>query len=189
MWPGNLIANLTNPKLAGLERYGDTQLYVSRGAGAWAHPSAWAPLEHHRGRTRLETGLTGRRLRVLIRQVSPPRPVRTAETHSSETAVHRLEENKRLRKAEAEWQVEFEALHRAAACCRAPTVVRTRRWNVKSDHRSNGAAPMALRRALRTGRRARQSLRLRRSPEQPPPRHPDRRVQGCCLSDRGRSRG
>ncbi|MFI1939928.1 metallophosphoesterase [Streptomyces purpureus] len=38
MWPGNLIADLANPTLAGLERYGDTQLYVSRGAGAWGPP-------------------------------------------------------------------------------------------------------------------------------------------------------
>ena len=33
-----LIADLANPTLAGLERYGDTQLYVSRGAGAWGPP-------------------------------------------------------------------------------------------------------------------------------------------------------
>ncbi|WP_109006114.1 metallophosphoesterase [Streptomyces rishiriensis] len=38
LWPGTLIADLTNPTLAGLERYGDTQLYVSRGAGAWGPP-------------------------------------------------------------------------------------------------------------------------------------------------------
>ncbi|WP_447037855.1 metallophosphoesterase [Streptomyces sp. DSM 118878] len=38
LWPGNLIADLANPTLAGLERYGDTQLYVSRGAGAWGPP-------------------------------------------------------------------------------------------------------------------------------------------------------
>ncbi|MER8234117.1 metallophosphoesterase [Streptomyces sp. NPDC094049] len=38
LWPGNLIAELANPTLAGLERYGDTQLYVSRGAGAWGPP-------------------------------------------------------------------------------------------------------------------------------------------------------
>ncbi|TVL90156.1 metallophosphoesterase [Streptomyces sp. SAJ15] len=38
MWPGNLVAALANPTLAGLERYGDTQLYVSRGAGAWGPP-------------------------------------------------------------------------------------------------------------------------------------------------------
>lgn len=38
LWPGNFIADLTNPTLAGLERYGDTQLYVTRGAGAWGPP-------------------------------------------------------------------------------------------------------------------------------------------------------
>ncbi|MGC5343403.1 metallophosphoesterase [Streptomyces sp. DT171] len=38
LWPGNLIAELANPTVAGLERYGDTQLYVSRGAGAWGPP-------------------------------------------------------------------------------------------------------------------------------------------------------
>ncbi|WP_338677143.1 metallophosphoesterase [Streptomyces sp. SCSIO 30461] len=38
LWPGNLIADAANPTLAGLERYGDTQLYVSRGAGAWGPP-------------------------------------------------------------------------------------------------------------------------------------------------------
>ncbi|OEJ94720.1 metallophosphoesterase [Streptomyces thermolilacinus] len=38
MWPGNLLAELANPTVAGLERYGDTQLYVSRGAGAWGPP-------------------------------------------------------------------------------------------------------------------------------------------------------
>lgn len=38
LWPGNYIADLANPTLAGLERYGDTQLYVSRGAGAWGPP-------------------------------------------------------------------------------------------------------------------------------------------------------
>ncbi|MEW1718121.1 metallophosphoesterase [Streptomyces sp. NPDC093109] len=38
LWPGNLIAEPANPTLAGLERYGDTQLYVSRGAGAWGPP-------------------------------------------------------------------------------------------------------------------------------------------------------
>lgn len=39
LWPGNFIANAANPTLAGLERYGDTQLYVSRGAGAWGPPT------------------------------------------------------------------------------------------------------------------------------------------------------
>ncbi|MFP8886044.1 metallophosphoesterase [Streptomyces mangrovi] len=38
MWPGNYLAGLANPTLAGLERYGDTQLYVTRGAGAWGPP-------------------------------------------------------------------------------------------------------------------------------------------------------
>lgn len=38
LWPGNFVADLANPTLAGLERYGDTQLYVSRGAGAWGPP-------------------------------------------------------------------------------------------------------------------------------------------------------
>ncbi|MFJ9148041.1 metallophosphoesterase [Streptomyces sp. NPDC102270] len=39
LWPGNLVAELANPTVAGLERYGDTQLYVSRGAGAWGPPT------------------------------------------------------------------------------------------------------------------------------------------------------
>ncbi|CAL9510147.1 metallophosphoesterase [Streptomyces sp. enrichment culture] len=38
MWPGNFLAELANPTVEGLERYGDTQLYVSRGAGAWGPP-------------------------------------------------------------------------------------------------------------------------------------------------------
>lgn len=38
LWPGNLVFGLTNPTVAGLDRYGDTQLYVSRGAGAWGPP-------------------------------------------------------------------------------------------------------------------------------------------------------
>ncbi|WP_236710806.1 metallophosphoesterase, partial [Streptomyces sp. 150FB] len=38
LWPGNYIAELANPTVAGLERYGDTQLYVTRGAGAWGPP-------------------------------------------------------------------------------------------------------------------------------------------------------
>ncbi|MBA4861531.1 metallophosphoesterase [Streptomyces sp. PSKA54] len=38
LWPGNFIAGAANPTLAGLEQYGDTQLYVSRGAGAWGPP-------------------------------------------------------------------------------------------------------------------------------------------------------
>ncbi|MFJ3665445.1 metallophosphoesterase [Streptomyces sp. NPDC090106] len=39
LWPGNLLASAANPTLAGLDRYGDTQLYVSRGAGAWGPPT------------------------------------------------------------------------------------------------------------------------------------------------------
>ncbi|MCM1972633.1 metallophosphoesterase [Streptomyces sp. G1] len=39
LWPGNLVASAANPTLAGLERYGDTQLYVTRGAGAWGPPT------------------------------------------------------------------------------------------------------------------------------------------------------
>jgi predicted MPP superfamily phosphohydrolase len=38
LWPGNLLAGLANPTVAGLESYGDTQLYVTRGAGAWGPP-------------------------------------------------------------------------------------------------------------------------------------------------------
>ncbi|MEU9921157.1 metallophosphoesterase [Streptomyces griseoluteus] len=44
LWPGNLVAKAANPTVAGLDRYGDTQLYVSRGAGAWGPPTrVWAP--------------------------------------------------------------------------------------------------------------------------------------------------
>ncbi|GGJ20568.1 metallophosphoesterase [Streptomyces brasiliensis] len=39
LWPGNFIAAAANPTVAGLEWYGDTQLYVSRGAGAWGPPT------------------------------------------------------------------------------------------------------------------------------------------------------
>ncbi|MET9501189.1 metallophosphoesterase [Streptomyces sp. NPDC006622] len=39
LWPGNLLAAAANPTVAGLEHYGDTQLYVSRGAGAWGPPT------------------------------------------------------------------------------------------------------------------------------------------------------
>ncbi|MER5751710.1 metallophosphoesterase [Streptomyces sp. NPDC002088] len=39
LWPGNFVAATANPTVAGLERYGDTQLYVSRGAGAWGPPT------------------------------------------------------------------------------------------------------------------------------------------------------
>jgi uncharacterized protein len=38
VWPGPLVAKLSNPTVAGLDRYGDTQLYVTRGAGAWGPP-------------------------------------------------------------------------------------------------------------------------------------------------------
>ncbi|PJE94803.1 hypothetical protein CUT44_27015 [Streptomyces carminius] len=38
MWPATYVAGLANPTLAGLESYGDTQLYVTRGAGAWGPP-------------------------------------------------------------------------------------------------------------------------------------------------------
>ncbi len=38
MWPITYVAALSNPTLAGLERHGDTQLYVTRGAGAWGPP-------------------------------------------------------------------------------------------------------------------------------------------------------
>ncbi|MFW6694650.1 metallophosphoesterase [Streptomyces sp. MAR4 CNX-425] len=38
LWPVTYIAKAANPTLAGLERYGDTQLYVTRGAGAWGPP-------------------------------------------------------------------------------------------------------------------------------------------------------
>ncbi|WP_328837343.1 metallophosphoesterase [Streptomyces europaeiscabiei] len=38
LWPMTYVAEAANPTLAGLERYGDTQLYVSRGAGAWGPP-------------------------------------------------------------------------------------------------------------------------------------------------------
>ena len=38
LWPGSLVAELANPTVGGLKRYGDTQLYVTRGAGAWGPP-------------------------------------------------------------------------------------------------------------------------------------------------------
>ncbi|MEO3786014.1 metallophosphoesterase [Actinocorallia sp. B10E7] len=38
LWPFNFVAGLANPTLAGLERHEDTQLYVTRGAGAWGPP-------------------------------------------------------------------------------------------------------------------------------------------------------
>ncbi|POX54580.1 metallophosphoesterase [Streptomyces sp. Ru72] len=39
LWPGDFVAAAANPTVAGLDRYGDTQLYVSRGAGAWGPPT------------------------------------------------------------------------------------------------------------------------------------------------------
>ncbi|WP_246052853.1 metallophosphoesterase [Actinocorallia herbida] len=39
LWPMNFVAGLANPTVAGLDRFGDTQLYVSRGAGAWGPPT------------------------------------------------------------------------------------------------------------------------------------------------------
>ncbi|AGZ44003.1 hypothetical protein AFR_28710 [Actinoplanes friuliensis DSM 7358] len=38
LWPGPYVAELVMPTVAGLHRYGDTQLYVTRGAGAWGPP-------------------------------------------------------------------------------------------------------------------------------------------------------
>ncbi|UQU66853.1 metallophosphoesterase [Couchioplanes caeruleus] len=38
LWPGPYVAKLVMPTVAGLHRYGGTQLYVSRGAGAWGPP-------------------------------------------------------------------------------------------------------------------------------------------------------
>lgn len=38
MWPVTYVAAATNPTVAGLQRYGDTQLYVTRGAGTWGPP-------------------------------------------------------------------------------------------------------------------------------------------------------
>ncbi|MDJ0466576.1 metallophosphoesterase [Streptomyces sp. H27-C3] len=38
LWPVNHLAQLSNPTVAGLERYGDTELYVTRGAGTWGPP-------------------------------------------------------------------------------------------------------------------------------------------------------
>ncbi|MFF3510115.1 metallophosphoesterase [Streptomyces sp. NPDC002573] len=39
LWPGDFVAAAANPTVAGLDRYGDTQLYVTRGAGAWGPPT------------------------------------------------------------------------------------------------------------------------------------------------------
>ncbi|WP_314171729.1 metallophosphoesterase [Streptomyces winkii] len=38
LFPFHLVVALANPTVAGLDRYGDTQLYVTRGAGAWGPP-------------------------------------------------------------------------------------------------------------------------------------------------------
>ncbi|MFG2829033.1 metallophosphoesterase [Streptomyces sp. NPDC048434] len=38
MWPFTYVVAATNPTVAGLKRYGDTQLYVTRGAGTWGPP-------------------------------------------------------------------------------------------------------------------------------------------------------
>ncbi|QPP08807.1 metallophosphoesterase [Streptomyces bathyalis] len=38
LWPGTYLARLDNPTVAGLDRYGDTQLYVTRGAGSFGPP-------------------------------------------------------------------------------------------------------------------------------------------------------
>jgi uncharacterized protein len=38
LWPGRFLAAIPNPTVSGLERYGDTQLYVTKGAGAWGPP-------------------------------------------------------------------------------------------------------------------------------------------------------
>lgn len=38
MWPLHYVMNQIQPTGAGLERYGDTQLYVTRGAGSWGPP-------------------------------------------------------------------------------------------------------------------------------------------------------
>ena len=39
LWPLNYVMGLTNPAVAGLSHFGDTQLYVTRGAGAWGPPT------------------------------------------------------------------------------------------------------------------------------------------------------
>jgi len=38
IWPFGYIVGFVNSFLAGLYRYGDTQLYVSRGTGQWGPP-------------------------------------------------------------------------------------------------------------------------------------------------------
>lgn len=58
LWPGNHLAELANPTVAGLERYGDTQLYVSAARRLGAACSRRRAVRHHRGRNRLISGLT-----------------------------------------------------------------------------------------------------------------------------------
>ncbi|WP_280236617.1 metallophosphoesterase [Nocardia cyriacigeorgica] len=62
LFPGNLIAELANPTVAGLERYGDTQLYVTRGAGAWGPPV----------RVAAPSDITVLELRTVRDRISPP---------------------------------------------------------------------------------------------------------------------
>jgi uncharacterized protein len=38
MWPFHYVVRLVQPSLAGLSTVGDTQLYVTRGAGFWGPP-------------------------------------------------------------------------------------------------------------------------------------------------------
>lgn len=38
LFPFHAVVALANPTVAGLDRYGDTQLYVTRGAGSWGPP-------------------------------------------------------------------------------------------------------------------------------------------------------
>ncbi|MET7638068.1 metallophosphoesterase [Streptomyces sp. NPDC005438] len=38
VWPGKYLARLANPTVSGLDRYEDSQLFVTRGAGAWGPP-------------------------------------------------------------------------------------------------------------------------------------------------------
>lgn len=38
IFPGNILARLAQPYIAGLARHGDTQIYVSRGTGYWGPP-------------------------------------------------------------------------------------------------------------------------------------------------------
>jgi predicted MPP superfamily phosphohydrolase len=38
MWPFHYVVRAVQPSLAGLSTVGDTQLYVTRGAGFWGPP-------------------------------------------------------------------------------------------------------------------------------------------------------